>query len=259
MSTDGYSTDESSKRKKDSQEFFDIFSKSRKISRTPDKGKQSEDKLEKIFQMMISLSEDIKEMKQEQKKYNEEILKLKVENENTKKENAELKKEINMINEKIDTMERERRKKNVIVQGLTINSTDQNTLKDTMNTFVKKELDIDINVRSARKLGQKTCLLELDNIDEKYRVMQNKSKLRNIRTERIYINDDMTKTERDIQGTIRKIAKQEKIKGKKVIIGYQKLVIDEQEWKWNKDRNEMQLITKDKNKQSQDQALKNYL
>lgn len=64
--------------------------------------------------------------------------------------------------------------------------------------------------------------------------MRNKKKLRNIRGEKIYINNDQTKQERDIDKQIRKRAEEEKKQGKSVKSRYQKLIIDDKEWKWNK-------------------------
>ncbi|KAI4465408.1 atp synthase mitochondrial f1 complex assembly factor 2/atp12 protein mitochondrial precursor [Holotrichia oblita] len=57
-------------------------------------------------------------------------------------------------------------------------------------------------------------------------VMKNKSKLRNKLDNKVFINDDLTREERDIQRIIRQKAKEEKSKGKQVKIGYAKLVIE---------------------------------
>ncbi|KAK9679278.1 hypothetical protein QE152_g40149 [Popillia japonica] len=62
--------------------------------------------------------------------------------------------------------------------------------------------------------------------------MQNKAKLREYREGRIYINDDMTKEEREIQGRIRRKAKEERTKGKKVKIRFQKLIVEGEQWSW---------------------------
>lgn len=49
----------------------------------------------------------------------------------------------------------------------------------------------------------------------------------------IYIEDDLTKKERVIQGMIRKVAKEEREKGREVKIGYMKTRIDGRWLKWN--------------------------
>lgn len=79
--------------------------------------------------------------------------------------------------------------------------------------LLKRTSEVEVEVKHARKLGEKVCLLELENASHKHRVMKNKSKLKNIKEHKLYINDDMRKNQRDIQGTIRRKAKEEEMKG----------------------------------------------
>ncbi|KAF2899315.1 hypothetical protein ILUMI_06861 [Ignelater luminosus] len=73
-------------------------------------------------------------------------------------------------------------------------------------------------IENAHKLGPKTCLIELDQ-QEKIKIMNNKAKLKNVKEEKIYINDDVTVREREIQKSIRKMAQEERDKGNEVQIG----------------------------------------
>lgn len=242
MDSDDYTTDEG-KRKNNQPDLKEIFGRSAKIRRTPDKKEKHEDKLEIIIEMIQGFKqevrEDLREIREEQKQYRKEMKELKEENEKLKKENGELKAEMHRINEKLEVMDREKRRNNVVVQGLQINTKNEYVLKDGMQDFLKKRLEVDVHVKNAIRIGDKTCLIQLGNTTDKIEVMKNKSKLRNLKDERIYINEDWSKEEREIQKTIRMVAKEEEKKGKTVKIGYRKLIIGNTEWKWDPCKKEL--------------------
>jgi hypothetical protein len=50
-----------------------------------------------------------------------------------------------------------------------------------------------------KKIKEGMCLVELRNETDKGTVMKNKAKLKEIKEPRVYINDDMSKIEREIQ------------------------------------------------------------
>lgn len=93
-----------------------------------------------------------------------------------------------------------------------------------------------ITINNVRKLGEKRCLIELKNEQDKKKLMQAKSKLKNLKGETIYINDDLTNREREMQKIIRQMAKKERENGKTVKIGYRKLIVNGTEWRWNSDK-----------------------
>lgn len=254
------STDEGKRRRNcEDDDEEELAKRIKRPGRSPGKGKSrtSDDKLEKILETMQLLTEEVKGMRIEQKKYSDEIRDLKAENESTKKENAKLKEEINTINGRLDAMEREKRRNNIVVQGLTIGDDKTLTPKEALKNFLGKQLEIEVDVKSAMKLGTKTYLVELDNANDKIKVMKNKNKLRTYQEGTIYINDDMTKSEREVQGKIRKVAQEEKKKGKKVKIGYQKVTIDDQEWKWSKGAEKLVKSENKAIKKTEDNAPKN--
>ncbi|KAL3266614.1 hypothetical protein HHI36_010778, partial [Cryptolaemus montrouzieri] len=98
---------------------------------------------------------------------------------------------------------------------------------------IKKHLRIEVKITGASKLGPKTCLVELENAEVKKNVMMNKNELGQLVGEKIYINDDSSKKDREIQGHIRGIASAERKDGKNVKIGYRKLFIEGEKWVWN--------------------------
>lgn len=50
--------------------------------------------------------------------------------------------------------------------------------------------------------------------------------------QRIYINDDLTKKDQEEEKQLRYFAKEEKRKGQEVKIGYNKITVNGEEWRW---------------------------
>ncbi|KAF2903617.1 hypothetical protein ILUMI_02571 [Ignelater luminosus] len=153
--------------------------KEEEIEKAVHKNKNQNEKHEKILEEEIrELKMEQREVESEQKEIKDEIGKIRRENQNIKKESAELKNEIRTMNEKIDILDRGKRRNNV----------------------------------------DAICLLETADASEKEKAMKNKRKLRNNRDNRIFINDDISKEERIIQGKIRRMAQQEKQKASAISI-----------------------------------------
>lgn len=66
-----------------------------------------------------------------------------------------------------------------------------------MQNLMNNKLEIDVGIKDAFIIGQTTPLVEMENLQEKLMVMRNKSKLRNIKRERIF-NNNSTKKEKQI-------------------------------------------------------------
>lgn len=89
--------------------------------------------------MIRDLSKEMKqEIKDEQKSYREELMTFKVENETLVRENGKPIEEIKIIN-KMNNMDRQNRRNNVVMQGLPIAKNDRVALKE-MKTFITKNL-----------------------------------------------------------------------------------------------------------------------
>ncbi|KAK9685892.1 hypothetical protein QE152_g37606 [Popillia japonica] len=111
-----------------------------------------------------------------------------------------------------------------------------------VSDFIKTNLSVDIKINSARKIEQKIILAELENLEDKARVMTNKSKLKGRTDLPVYINNDLTANERNIQREIRIKAQELKKDGKSVKIGFHKITSDDGVWKWNKIANQLEQI-----------------
>jgi hypothetical protein len=68
-------------------------------------------------------------------------------------------------------------------------------------------------------------------------MMLNKSKLKEKKDERMYIDDDLTKEERETQKKLRELARKERDRGKRVKIGYRKIQINGEWFRWGERRN----------------------
>lgn len=101
-----------------------------------------------------------------------------------------------------------------------------------MEEFIKEKLKVEIKVKktSAIKLrGDKTIVAaEIESWEQKRDIMKNKKVL-----ERgLFIEDDLTRREREIQQKLREIARGERENGN-VKVGYKKITIGEKVMTWN--------------------------
>lgn len=251
MDSDDYTSEDSKKRNR--VDDGELFIKSKKTMRTPAKGSQTEVKLDQILSLMHNLTRDtqqltteVRDIKNEQMEYRKEIGELRKEIEEIKLENLKIRnekckieKELSETKDRMEKLEKESKINNIVLQGLQIENDDSAALRDVMTNFIKKEMNIEVKVDDAIKLGYKTCLVKLKDKQDKNLVMKNKHKLRHIKGKQVYINNDLTKEELLIQKTIRLVAKEEKKNGKEIKFRHNKLIIDGKVWKWNKDQNQL--------------------
>lgn len=226
-------TDEEYKRKRDDHE--DCFGRSKITKRTPSKGKErkeeTQDVMIKMMQELMNKNDEmmleIRKIRDEQTQNNKQLLEIKQENEN-------LKKEMKQLHERVERMEKNNKRKNLIVAGLKVDGKDERQIRTKMEKFMDQELQISIKLRNAIKIGDQTFVIETETMADKVEILKNKSKLRQ-RKERIYIDNDLTVKEREIQREIHEMAKEERNKGKRVKVGYKKLIVNGREWKWDED------------------------
>nr|CAH7751249.1 unnamed protein product [Callosobruchus chinensis] len=158
-----------------------------------------------------------------------------------KKENKEIRDRLDEVNDRVEWLEKEKRKKNALVTGVNMDTTQAADLKEYMQDIFKNLLAVEVQVKSTQKLGSRACLVEFEKEEDKEKLMKNKHKLKHFKDGKIFINEDATKKEREKAKQIRMIAKEERGKGKQVKIGYSKLIIDGQLWKWNNATNSLEI------------------
>lgn len=247
MDSDGNATDDSSKRRR-SEDIEETYRRSSKMRRTPSKtGKTEDEKLDILIGMISGMRIEVDKIRKEQEKFNEEIKQIKRENEDLRKENRSIKEENKKITTMLGTMqmqmekiEKEKRKKNVVVTGISIDTNNENILKQVIANMLKDELKITVHVSSVHKLGDAACLVELEKEEDKAEIMRNKYKLKELKDRKIFINNDLTQMEREKEREIRKIAQIERSKGNTVKIGYNKINVGEEEWRWNNETKKLE-------------------
>uniref|UniRef100_A0A6P7GZ02 Vimentin-like isoform X3 n=1 Tax=Diabrotica virgifera virgifera TaxID=50390 RepID=A0A6P7GZ02_DIAVI len=194
-----------------------------------------------------NLAAEVKDIKEDQREYwkelrelRDEIEKVKQANQKSQIEKDEMKKELNDTKLRLEKLEKERKANNVVIQGLQIDTNDRDILRQTIGNFMEAEMNIKVKIDEVIKLGEKTCLVKLPNHHEKETVMKNKAKLQHAKDRRVFINNDMTKEDLQVQKKIRQVGHEEANKGKNVKVKFNKLIINGKTMKWNKNSNQLE-------------------
>lgn len=207
-------------------------------------GKGTESEMEKkIEKMMRTLKDDIvremgeniekcmeimrREMQEERKKREEE---WREEKKKWEEEKEELQRRIARLEMDQERRERERRKKNVVIKGI---SCEKTKIEEGVESFIQEKLGVEVRIERAHAIrvdeGKQIIVATVEKWEMKRQIMMKKRDLE----KGIYIDDDLTKREREIQGKIRRITKEEREKGKEVKIGYMKASIEGKWLRWN--------------------------
>ena len=119
--------------------------------------------------------------------------------------------------------ERENRRKNVVIKGVDWN---EGSNEGTVKEFIREKKKVKAKIERTQmiRVGNKNTIIMamMNSMEEKIRVMKEKRKLE----KGIYIDDDLTRKEREVQQQIRRITKAKREKGEYVRIGYKKLKIE---------------------------------
>jgi len=191
---------------------------------------------EKICGRMEKMNGNVMEqIEQIRKEWKEEKL---MRDEETRRNKEVWAKEKESIEKRLETLEwekekkdRERRRNNITIRG--VDEWGENNLEQEVKEFIKESLKLEVEIGKAFKLstrgGRYTVVAELENWEQKRDIMRKKRELK----ERIFINDDLTKKEREIQDHLREKAKEERRKGNRAKIGYAKIWVNDKCYWWN--------------------------
>jgi len=139
---------------------------------------------------------------------------------------------IKKMEDLLEKKDREDRKNNIVIKGMTFKEYGQR-LRVEIEKFIEEKIKVKAEVVYARKIGKgNTIVVKLGSLEQKIDIMKNKSKLG---TTDIYIENDRTIKEREIQRKIVAVAKGEKDKNKEtdIKISHWKLRINGIWYKWN--------------------------
>jgi len=128
--------------------------------------------------------------------------------------------------------ERRRRKNNIIIKGMKVENGSER--KEKMEKFLgeitKKKMELE-EVQAIGRGEYKMTLVRFNRWEDKREKMAKRKEIGRVR--KIFMDDDLTATERQIQKHLWSIVKGERERGKKATVGYQKIWIDNCERKWN--------------------------
>lgn len=220
----------------------EIFKISKKIPRTPPSESETEKQeileMEEIKKMFVDIKKEIMEIKEENQEYRKEIelLRKEVKEKENKweREKKALEEKINSLEGRMEETERRTRKNNIIIRGWRLDETRRDEMKEKLENLLKEKLQEEVKIKMVNKLGREIILAEMENWEEKEKIMKGKSKLRKMEeTRKVYIDNDLTKKEREIQRKINFEAKERRKEGLQVKVGYKKIIIGKEEWRWN--------------------------
>lgn len=230
----------------------EIFKISKKTPRTPPKENQKTEsenqtknqetiEMDEIKEMFADIKKEIKEIKAENQEYRKEMELLRQElrdkEEKWEKEKKALEDRIQSIERKAEETEKILRKNNIIIRGWNSKEVAQEQMKKELTAFFKENIEEEVKIKVVHKIGKEMVLAEMENWGEKEKVIKGKYRLRKMtETRKIYIDNDLTKIEREIQRKIHLEAKERRKEGLQVIVGYKKMKIGKEEWKWNESK-----------------------
>jgi hypothetical protein len=157
-------------------------------------------------------------------------------------EKADWTKRMKMIEEKREQREKKERKNNVIITGI---GAITGNIERGVEEWLETEIEVKLNVKEAFKINKhKMMLAKIESWEQKKNIMLNKSKLKEKEDERMYIrvDDDLTKEERETQKKLRELAREERNRGKRVKIGYRKIQINGEWFRWDEREEKLKKI-----------------
>lgn len=212
---------------------LDIIRKSSKQSTRSPEGTNMGD-ISDIKNILKEIKDEMTECRKEMQKNNEEIRALREDMAKMKKEweseKETLNNRLNLTENKLEKLEREKIRNNLVITGIKVDTEDKNVLKEAATTFIRQQLSVEANIIKAYKIGEQKCMLEMGSFENKLEILKNTPKLKG---SKVYMDSALTYNERNIQRIIRSTAKSEKENGAKVKIGYQKIEIDGKILRWD--------------------------
>lgn len=145
--------------------------------------------------------------------------------------NTNVRKEVGREIYRLREIEEKRyRRNNIIIKGLPYDSIKK---EDDVSNWIEANIGVKVKIAGEWKLGDREREVigaEVENWQQKREIMKNKHKLAG---KRIFIEDDLTKSELHIQRTLLQLAKEEREKGRAAKVAYKRIQINGI-WKtWN--------------------------
>ncbi|KAH0808723.1 hypothetical protein GEV33_014068 [Tenebrio molitor] len=140
-------------------------------------------------------------------------------------EKADWMERMKMIEEKMEQRENKEKKNNVIITGTEAIS---GNLERGVEEWLQREIGVKVNVKEAFKINKdKMMLAKIESWEQKKNIM---------------LNDDLTKEKRQTQKKLRELAREERDRGKRVKIGYRKIQINGEWFRWDERQEKLEKI-----------------
>ncbi|KAK4886964.1 hypothetical protein RN001_003235 [Aquatica leii] len=141
-----------------------------------------------------------------------------------KEEKTHLQNRITKLEENLERQEKEKKKLNIVIKGLD-DANKEN--KETVQKWIEEKLEIQTKIEQVFTVGKdknkQAVIVKMHNWEAKKEIMQQKKRLYGTK---VYIENDLTLKERATQIKLKEIADKLKEEGKRVKIGYKKLIIN---------------------------------
>lgn len=86
-----------------------------------------------------------------------------------------------------------------MVNSLKFDTNDINNLNKEIAYFIRTNLEVEVYIITAYKLGEQVDLVKLENIQDKENIMKNKRKLRRLAGSKVFTENKLIETEKEIQ------------------------------------------------------------
>ncbi|EZA61670.1 hypothetical protein X777_10502 [Ooceraea biroi] len=141
-------------------------------------------------------------------------------------------KKMGEIERRIEWKDKEERRKNIIIRGIEVKEgRRKEAVQNLINQIGAKVEILDFKrIGGVGEKGEESILVKLKNEEQKREIMKKKKELKG-RKERVM--EDWTWIERKMRWRLEEIAREEERKGRRVWIGYGRIRIEEQWWKWD--------------------------
>lgn len=183
------------------------------------------------------LKKELREREERWKKEREELQRrvgVLEEKEREGQEMGRVEERLREMERKIEARKREERRRNVVIKGLKSGvETIEKEVKKLMEEIgVVGELDEIRRIGVGEEGERGVIVARTHSLKQKKQVM---SKRRNLKDRGIRIEDDLTWKKRKMRWSLREIARQERMKGGRVWVGYGKIQIEGVWWRWDEE------------------------
>ena len=204
-----------------SNELENICEKTEKMPKTAESSNNT-GRLESLIEQLI---DKVDANTEENRRLREDFVR---ERELWNNEKQDMREEIQKLKRQLEQMDRTTRRNNIIMKG---GNLDMNNLLQSAQKLIREKLDIEPKIKQIETVGRSENIfkMEIDSLQNKIVIMRNKHKLKG---QGIYIEDDLSKTERNIQYEIRRAAKEERERGKTVKVAYRKMIVGDDVYRW---------------------------